>query len=75
MSGVIFKRNLNHCLKTYKNWLLRKYIGGIKVWYIQHRSLIIDAIELTKYRRLLVVIVCIITLIPIKKFFATHHSI
>jgi hypothetical protein len=30
---------------------------------------------LKKYRRWLPVIVCIITLIPIRKVFATHHSI
>jgi hypothetical protein len=49
--------------------------GGTKVWRIQHRSLIIDAIKLTKYKRWLLVIICIITLIPMKKVFAMHHSI
>jgi hypothetical protein len=39
------------------------------------RSFIIDVIELTKYKRWLLVIVCIVTIIPIKKTFATHHSI
>ncbi len=45
------------------------------MWCIQHRSLIIDATKLTKYRKWLLIIICIITLIPIKKVFATHHSI
>jgi hypothetical protein len=55
--------------------IIKKIHGGTKVWCIQHRSLIIDVIKLTKYRRWLPVIVCIIKLIPIRNFFATHHSI
>jgi hypothetical protein len=54
---------------------MKKTHGSIEVWCIQHRSLIIDAIELTKCRRWLLVIVCIITFIPIKKLFAMHHLI
>jgi hypothetical protein len=42
---------------------------------MQHRSLIIDAIELTKYKRWLPIIICIITLIFIKEIFVTQHSI
>jgi hypothetical protein len=42
---------------------------------VYNMSLIIDVTKLTKYTRWLPVIVCIITLIPIKKFFAMHHSI
>lgn len=53
---------------------MKKTHGGTEVWCIQNRSLIIDAIELTKCRRWLLVI-CIITLIPIKKVFAMHHLI
>jgi len=45
------------------------------VWCIQHTSLIIHVIELTKYRRWLLVIICIITLIPIKNFFVKHSLI
>jgi hypothetical protein len=45
------------------------------VWCIQHRSLIIDVTELTKYRKWLPIIVYIITLILIKNLFAMHHSI
>jgi uncharacterized membrane protein len=33
------------------------------------------ATNLTKYRKWLPLIICIITLIPIKNFFTTHHSI
>jgi hypothetical protein len=43
--------------------------------YIQHRSLIIDVTKLTKYKRWLPIIVCVIIVIPIKKVFAMHDSI
>ncbi len=55
--------------------IIKKIHGGYEVWCIQHKSLIIDVINLTKYRRWLPIIVYMITLIPIKNFFAMHHSI
>ncbi len=38
--------------------IIKKIHDGTKVWCIQHRSLIIDATKLTKYRRWLPIIVC-----------------
>jgi hypothetical protein len=42
---------------------------------MQHKTLTIDASKLTKYRRWLPMMVCLFTLIPIKKIIATHHNI
>jgi hypothetical protein len=39
------------------------------------KKLIIDTTQLTKYRRRLPVMVCLLTLIPIKKVVATYHII
>ncbi len=55
--------------------IIKKIHSGIEVWCIQHISLIIDVTELTKYRKWLPIIICIITLIPMKKVFVPHHSI
>jgi hypothetical protein len=55
--------------------IIKQIHGGTNMWCIQHNTPIIDVTELTKYRKWLPVIVCIITLILIRKFFATHHSI
>ncbi len=38
-------------------------------------TLTFDASKLTKYKRWLLVMVCLLTLIPIKKIIATHHNI
>jgi len=62
-------------LESIQKLIIKKTHGGTEVWCIQHRSLIIDAKKLTKYRRWLLVIICIITLILIKNFFAMHHLI
>jgi hypothetical protein len=70
-----FKEKFKTILKNIQFLIIKKTHGGTEVWCIQHRSLIIDVIELTKCRRWLPVIVCIITLIPIKKVFAMHHLI
>jgi hypothetical protein len=76
MNGVInFKEKFKILPKNIQELIIKKIHGGTKVWCIQHKSLIIDVVELTKYRRWLPIFVCIITLIPIKKVFATHHSI
>jgi hypothetical protein len=75
MSGVILKRNLKTLLENIQKLIIKKIHGGIEMWCIQHKSLIIDATELTKYGKWLPIIVCIITLIPIKNFFAMHHLI
>jgi hypothetical protein len=70
-----FKKKFITLPENIKELIIKKLHGGTEVWYMQHRSLIIDAIKLTKYRRWLSIILCIITLILIKEFFATHHSI
>jgi len=72
--GIFFK-NFKRLLENIKKLIIKKLHGGMEVWCMQHRSLIIDAIELPKYKRWLSIIVCIITLILIKEIFATHHSI
>jgi hypothetical protein len=74
MSEVILNRNFKHYQKI-QEFIIKKVLGSTEVWCIQHRSLIMDAIELTKYRRWLPIIVCIITVSPINKFFATYHLI
>jgi hypothetical protein len=70
-----FKKKFKTLLENIKELIITKLHGGTKMWCMQHRSLIIDAIELTKYKRWLPLIVCIITLIFIKGIFAIHHSI
>jgi hypothetical protein len=70
-----FKEKFRTSPENIQELIIKKIHGGIVVWCIQHRSLIIDATKLTKYRRWLPINVCIITLILIKKVFATHHLI
>jgi hypothetical protein len=43
MNGVMLKRNLKHYLKTYNNWLLRKYTMVFKcgVYNIDHLLLML----------------------------------
>jgi hypothetical protein len=48
---------------------------GTEVWHIQHKTLTIDTLELTKYKRWLLVMVCLFTLILIKEFTTTYHNI
>jgi hypothetical protein len=52
-----------------------KLHGGTKVWYIQLKILIINTTQLMKYRKWLLVMVCLLTLIPIKKVATTYHII
>jgi hypothetical protein len=49
--------------------------GGIKVWCIQLCTFIIDTAKLTKYKRWLPVLVCLLTLAKINKFVATHYEL
>jgi hypothetical protein len=55
--------------------ILKRLHGGTQVWHIQHKTLIANITILTKYRRWMLVIVCIFTLLPIRKTFATHYKI
>jgi hypothetical protein len=64
-----FKYKFKTLPENIQELIIKKIHGGIKVWCIQHRSLIIDVTKLTKYKRWLPIIVCIITPIPIKKSF------
>jgi len=42
---------------------------------IQHKTLIINTIVLTKCRRWLLLLICLFTLIPIKKIVSFHHDV
>lgn len=42
---------------------------------IQHKTLIINTIVLTKCRRWLLLLICLFTLIPIKKTVSFHHDV
>jgi hypothetical protein len=46
-----------------------------KVWSIQLCTLIIDTAKLTKYRRWLPLLVCLLTLAEIDKIVATHYIV
>ncbi len=50
--------------------ILKRIYGGTQVWYIQHKTLMIDTIKLTKYRQWLIIIVCVFIPLLIKKVFA-----
>ncbi len=54
--------------------IIKKLHGGMETWCIQLQTLIIDTTQLTKYRRQLLVIVCLLMLIAIEKV-ATYHII
>jgi hypothetical protein len=47
----------------------------MRTWCIQHKSLIIDAFELTKYRHWLPILVCLLILLQIENVYTTHHVI
>jgi hypothetical protein len=70
-----FKKKFKTLPENIQNLIIKKIHGGTEVWCIQHRSLIIDAKNLTKHKKWLLVIICIFTLILIKNFFVTHHLI
>jgi hypothetical protein len=55
--------------------ILKRLHGGIQVWRIQHKTLIVDTTILTKYKQWMLVIMCIFTLLLIRKVFATHYKI
>jgi hypothetical protein len=62
-------------LENVQELIIKKSHGGTKVWCIQLKILIIDTTQLTKYRRWLPIMVCLLTLIPINKVVATYHII
>jgi hypothetical protein len=63
-----FKKKFKTLLENIQELIIKKIHCGIEVWCIQPRSLIIDVTKLTKYKRWLPIILCIITLILITKF-------
>jgi hypothetical protein len=65
----------NELLINIQELILRKLHKGTQVWCIQHKTLVIDTIKLTKYKLWLPMIVCIVTLLLIEQVFVTHHKI
>ncbi len=55
--------------------ILKKLYGGIKIWCVQHRTLAIDTLMLTKCKRLLLAMTSLLTLMPIKKMITNRPSI
>jgi hypothetical protein len=62
-------------LEKIQELICKKLHGGNKFWCIQLCTLIIDTIELTKYRRWLPMLVCLLTLAKINKIVATHYKV
>ncbi len=54
-------------LENVQKLILKKLHRGIKVWHIQHRTLTIDALELTNYKRWLPIMVCLLALVSSRK--------
>jgi hypothetical protein len=61
----IFVANFKTLLDNVQELINKTLHGGIEVWCIQLRTLIIDTTELTNNQRWLLVIMCLLTLIPI----------
>jgi hypothetical protein len=59
--------------KNVQELILKKLHGGTKVWCIQLEPLIIDIAYLIKYKRWLLVMVCLLMLIPVKKVPSTYQ--
>jgi hypothetical protein len=59
--------------ENHQELIKKKLHGGTKVWCIQLKILIIDIAPSMKYRRWLPIMVCLLTLIPLKKVAATYH--
>jgi hypothetical protein len=55
--------------------IIEKLHGNMKTWCIEHKLLIIDAFELTKYRRWLPILVCLLILLRIENVYTTYHVI
>jgi hypothetical protein len=55
--------------------IIEKLHENTKTWCIQRKSLIINASELTKYRRWLPILVCLLILLKIENVHTTYHVI
>jgi hypothetical protein len=62
-------------LENVQELILKKLHRGTKVRHIQHKTLTIDALKLSNYKRWLPIIVCLLALISIKKITTTYHNI
>jgi hypothetical protein len=62
-------------LENVQKLIIEKLHGGMKAWCIQQKILLIDIAQLTKYRIWLPVLVCLMTLIPIKNVATTYHIV
>jgi hypothetical protein len=49
--------------------------GDTRVQCIQHATLIINTIELTKFQHWLLVLVCLLTLVPIERHVVAMHHV
>ncbi len=49
--------------------IINKLHGNTKTWCIQHKTLIIDIFEFTKFRRWLPILVCLFMLLRIEKVY------
>jgi hypothetical protein len=55
--------------------IIKKLQGNTKTWCIQHKSLIINASELTKNTRWLPNLICLLILLRIENIYTTYHII
>ncbi len=69
-----FVEKFKTLLGNVQQLIIKKLHGGMEMWCIQLRTLIIDTTQLIKYRIWLPIIVCLLTLISIKKV-ATYYII
>jgi hypothetical protein len=62
---VTFVEKFKTLFENVQELIINKLHGGMEVWCIQLRTLIIDTTQLTKYWRWLPIIMCLLMLIPI----------
>jgi hypothetical protein len=55
--------------------IIEKLHGKMKTWCIQHKSLIINVFELTKYKQWLPILVYLFILLIIENVYTTYHII
>jgi len=71
-----FIEKFNTLLENVQELIIKKLHGEMKMWCIQPKILInFDITQLTKYMRWLLIMVCLLMLIPIKKVAPTYHII
>jgi hypothetical protein len=71
-----FIEKFNTLPENVQELIIKKLHGEMKMWCIQPKILInFDITQLTKYMRWLLIMVCLLMLIPIKKVAASYHII